>query len=96
MDIYIPSRRDTLFIQSGPSHDPNRPHLHVILTDAKSDPSDTIIKLLLVGFTSLNYNTSCILRVDEHRFIQHDSFVDYANANSRLLTPSYDKCKRAH
>lgn len=84
MDIYIPSRRDTLLIPSGPSHDPNRLHLHVILTNASLDPSDSIMKLLLVGFTSLAYDTSCILRVGEHRFVQHDSFMDYANAK---LTP---------
>lgn len=83
MKLFIPLKRATLLLPSGPAEDPNRKHLFVVLSDPFDCP-DGEKYLLLVGLSSVpeigNYDNSCILRPGDHPFIKHDSFVFYSKA----------------
>lgn len=67
-------KKGTLLIPSGPSHDPDRKHLHVICNEARPDGSH-----LLVSISSWRTrgDPTCRLQKHEHRFLDHDSFVEY-------------------
>lgn len=73
-------RRATLLIPSGPAHDPDRKHLHIVLNDPFPDNTLTP-KVLVVSVTSIpssnKYDASCTLFPGEHPFVVHDSYVVY-------------------
>lgn len=84
MSPFHPVRRATLLYPSGPPHDPDRLHLHILLTDSVGNPlNSNINSTLLVGISSVqlgaSHDTTCLLRVGDHPFITHDSFVFYAD-----------------
>jgi len=71
-------KRGTLLIPSGPSHDPDRKHLHIICTDP-----DECDEQLLVSVCSVRddlYDRTCVLLPHEHEFLRKKSFVYYAKA----------------
>ena len=80
MGIFVPKKRDTLVIpETGPLHDPNRPHLFIVLTNQCKDG-----KHLLVPVCSRHpkCDRSCLLDKDDHRsYLKHDSFVSYFHAD---------------
>ena len=88
MNIFLPFQRATLLMPSGPNHNPNQKHLYVILTDPFDDQGDGIKRVVLVNFTSLhqNYDTSCVIKPNEHRFIKHDSYVLYRRAEIKEVS----------
>lgn len=67
-------KRGTLLIPSGPSHDPDRKHLHVVCNDAREDGTH-----LLVSISSWRSNgdPTCQLQSHEHDFLDRLSFVEY-------------------
>lgn len=70
--------KGTLLIVSGPAHDPQRKHLHVVCNDPDAEGN-----VLLVGIASLTdaaQDTTCILQAHEHSFLRHASYVFYARA----------------
>lgn len=78
MTLFFPIKRATLHIPgTGPKHDPERGHLHVILTDQDENKQN-----LLVGICSYydRCDKACILEKG-HLFIKHKSFVFYAEAD---------------
>lgn len=87
-------RRATLLIPSGPAHDPNRKHLHIVLNDPFPDGSQAP-KVLLVSITSIPasniYDSSCALFPAEHPFIVHHSYVAYNRL--ALVDPSILEAK---
>ena len=88
MDLYLPLRRGTLLIPSGPPDDPERKHLFVILTDPVVDENDGTQRVLLVSISSVRSrydDSTCILRRGDHPFIRHESFVDYREARIELV-----------
>lgn len=73
-------RRATLLIPSGPAHDLDRKHLHIVLNDPFPDSTLTP-KVLVVSVTSVpssnRYDPSCTLFPGEHPFVVHHSYVAY-------------------
>ncbi|GGE11194.1 hypothetical protein GCM10011390_32790 [Aureimonas endophytica] len=72
------AKKGTLLIVSGPRHDPDRKHLHVICNDPDAEG-----RVLIVGICSVTaapHDETCILAAHEHDFLRHPSYVLYARA----------------
>ncbi len=88
MRLFVPLRRATLLIPSGPPQDPDRMHLFILLTQPQADG-----RVLLTTVSSvprgLPHDGTCLLYRGDHPFIRHDSYVFYARsrieAQSALL-----------
>ncbi|HAT50383.1 MAG TPA: hypothetical protein DCS88_08615 [Alphaproteobacteria bacterium] len=81
MSLFIPCKKATVLIPSGPQRDPNRKHLFVLLTDP--DPVRFGVEsVLIVPISSVRegipYDRTCVLESGDHPFIKHRSFVSYA------------------
>ncbi len=78
MRIFLPVRRATILIQSGPAHDPDRFHLFILLNDPVP-PRDG--EVLIVPCSSVHqdryYDSACELPARCHAFITKNSFADY-------------------
>lgn len=89
MTLWRAIQRATVLIPSGPAHDPDRFHLHVVMNDPVPDKNGQH-KVVVVSVTSIppsnQYDTSCTLFPGEHPFVQHGSYVLYARA--RLVDPA--------
>jgi len=89
MSLFVPYRRATLLIPSGPAHDPERKHLFIVLTDPAQVLGYTEKQSLLVGVATLQpdlpHDSTCLLHAGDHEFIRHRSYVHYARA---LIEPS--------
>ncbi|ACI50722.1 conserved hypothetical protein [Gluconacetobacter diazotrophicus PA1 5] len=72
------AKKGTLLIVSGPKHDPERKHLHVVCSDPDEEGNVALVSVCSV--TGTNHDTTCILQKHEHAFLKHDSFVLYARA----------------
>lgn len=74
----MPLKKGTLLIPSGPHHDPDRMHLHVVCTDPCSDG-----KQLLVPICSYvaPCDLTCVLEAHEHSWLKKKSYVLYAKAD---------------
>jgi len=72
---------DTLIIPN--PRDKFDPHLWVVISEPKWDPA----KVVLVNVSSFHgqADRSCILRVGDHPFIKHDTFVFYYHAKCEKL-----------
>ena len=84
MSLFVPFRRATLLIPSGPAHDPDRKHLFIVLTDPAQVLDYTEKQSLLVGVASIQadlpHDPTCLLHAGDHEFIRHKSYVHYARA----------------
>ena len=67
----------TLLIPSGPAHDPERKHLHLVLTDPIEATGEVLIVSIMKIPESNIYDGSCTLFPDEHPFVVHHSVVAY-------------------
>lgn len=80
MTMFLPNRKASLLIPSGPATDPDRKHLFIVLSDPVTDE----YVVLLVSISSVKPNRwndqSCLLFPGDHPFITKDSFVDYSTA----------------
>lgn len=80
MTMFLPNRKASLLVPSGPDHDPDRKHLFIVLSDPVTDE----YVVLLVSISSVKENRwndpSCLLYPGEHPFITKNSFVDYSSA----------------
>jgi hypothetical protein len=72
-------KKGTLLIPSGPSHDADRMHLHVICTDPDTDGKQLIVSICTK--TNAPYDSTCVLQKHEHTFLRHESYVLYRKAN---------------
>lgn len=83
MNGWMAIRRATLLVPSGPAHDVNRHHLHIVLNDPALD-KDGQTRVLIVSVTSIptsqNYDSSCTLFPGEHPFVNKHSYVLYRKA----------------
>ena len=83
MSVFVPLRRATLLIPSGPPQDPSQKHLFVILTDPVSTEAGSK-GVLLVGVSSVRpdlfHDPACLLYPGDHPFIGRKSFVYYRMA----------------
>lgn len=84
MSLFVPYRRATLLIPSGPAHDPDRKHLFIVLADPLQVLQYTEKHSLLVGVASIQpdvpHDSTCLLGAGDHEFIRHRSYVHYARA----------------
>jgi hypothetical protein len=75
--MFFVVRRATLLIPSGPANDPNRKHLYICL----ADPLGAAREALLVPVASVHegepHDATCHLYPGDHRFIRHESYVNY-------------------
>lgn len=82
-----PLRRAALLLPSGPAHDRDRLHLHIVLTDAVTvDPAQPDAHVVVVSVSSVvegaPHDSTCYLEVGDHPFIRHRSYVFYAVATA--------------
>lgn len=76
----MPLRRaGTLLIPSGPSHDPTRPHLHVVCND--TDPQGRNLIVSITSWTNDLCDPTCRVAAFEHDWLTHDSYVLYRKAS---------------
>jgi 5'(3')-deoxyribonucleotidase len=82
--IFIPFKRATLLMPSGPDHDVERKHLFILMTDPVENLETKTKEVLVVSLSTIKpnspYDDTCIIRPYEHPFIKHDSFVFYRNS----------------
>lgn len=100
--MFIPFRRASLLIPSGPIHDPQRKHLFIVLTDPFDDTGNGISRVLLVSISSLRdgCDRACILKPGDHPFIKHESFVVYRSARieeaGKIVSAVHNNIFQAH
>jgi hypothetical protein len=73
---WIAARKATLLIPSGPSHDPNRKHLHIVVTDPNASGDVLIVCVVSIPPTNI-YDSSCTFFPGEHPFIVKDSYIAF-------------------
>jgi len=79
--LFVPYRRATLLIPSGPARDPDQKHFFIVLTDPVRVMDHDAKHSLLVGVSTIYPNVphdpACELHPGDHSFI-HKSYVFYA------------------
>ena len=94
MKLFVPVRRATLLVPSGPDQDPGRKHLFILLSDPQ--PPDQLT--LLVGIASVQENLphdpTCFLYPGDHPFVRHKSYVNYSRARIEPASKLLEGVKR--
>ena len=85
MRLFLPYRKATLLIPSGPDHDPERHHLFVILTDPQPDSNTVLLVSLSTLRRALPHDATCVIAAGEHPFVRRNSYVFYARARIELV-----------
>lgn len=73
---WVAARKATLLIPSGPNHDLNRKHLHIVVTDPNATGYVLIVSVVSIPPTNI-YDPSCTFFPGEHSFIVKDSYVAF-------------------
>ena len=80
--LFVPYRRTTLLVPSGPAYVPDQTHLFILLTDPAQvfeyDGRHSLFVDVTTIHTGIPHDPSCELHADDHSFIKHKSFVFYA------------------
>jgi len=83
MSLFLPLKRATLLIASGPQDDQERKHLFILLTDPRSDEAGKK-SVLMVSLSTIKpgvpHDPSCILHAGDHPFVKRGSYVVYQKA----------------
>lgn len=83
MSLFLPLKRATLLIPSGPQSYQDRKHLFVLLTDPHVDGAGKHC-VLMVSLSTVRsgvpHDATCILYAGDHPFVKHDSYVVYLKA----------------
>mgnify|MGYP000060538622 FL=1 len=83
MSLFLPLKRATLLIPSGPQDDQGRKHLFILLTDPHTDEAGKHC-VLMVSLSTIRkgipHDPTCILYAGDHPFVKHDSYVVYQKA----------------
>ena len=83
MSLFLPLKRATLLIPSGPGGDEDRKHLFILLTDPWGDESGKT-SVLMVSLSTVRkgvpHDPTCVLYPGDHPFVKHDSYVVYQKA----------------
>lgn len=84
MSLFLPLKRATLLIPSGPQGDLDRKHLFILMTDPYQNDANSARFILMVSLSTIRngvpYDPTCILHSGDHPFIKHDSYVVYQKA----------------
>ena len=98
MKLFVPYRRATLLVPSGPAHDPDQKHLFIILTDPAQVRDYDAKHSLLVGvstiYEGIPHDPACELYAGDHPFIRNKSYVYYAEARIEASQKLVDGVKR--
>ncbi len=81
MDIY---KKQTFLMESGPSHNPEKMHLHIVCFDPDIEGNTVIVGV--DTYKNDLCNSDCILYPYEHQFITSKSFVQYRWARIEKAT----------
>jgi hypothetical protein len=66
----------TMFVPgTGPAHDPERPHLYVVLTHPCPDGKIMVVPICTA--IGNKFDRTCVLRIGDHPFIEKDSYIAY-------------------
>lgn len=80
MKLFVPVRRATLLVPSGPIDDPDRKHLFVLLTDPQPPDQSTLLVGVASVYDSIPHDPTCYLYPGDHPFIRRQSYINYARA----------------
>lgn len=80
MTLFLPRRRATALIESGPPTDPERHHLFILMTDPVGDEQEILIVPVCKINRDVYYDNSCELSRDDHDFLHKPSYVAYRHA----------------
>ena len=64
-----------LLVPSGPSHDPDRKHLHIVCTEP--DANGDVVIVGIASYTGQRCDQTCILQPNEHPWLNRESYVIY-------------------
>jgi len=76
---WAPTIGAALLITSGPSHDPNRKHLHVIVTKIADDGAVVLIPIISTTGGARD-DDACELKPGDHPFVTKPCFAFYERA----------------
>ena len=96
--LFVPYRRATLLVPSGPAHDPDQKHLFILLTDPAQILGYENKHSVLVGVTTIHtgipHDPACELYPGDHPFIKRKSCIFYAQARIEPSQKLIDGVKR--
>jgi hypothetical protein len=78
---FLPQKKATLLIPSGPRHDPERKHLWIILTDQCPLNAHLIVSVCTIRIGEY-HDPSCVIEAGEHPRIKEKSYVLYRLARA--------------
>lgn len=81
MRLFLPVRRATLTIPSGPANDPSQEHLHILLTDPYGAERQVLVVSISTFRPGLPHDSTCFLYPGDHEFVRVQSYVYYALAH---------------
>ena len=67
----------TVLIPSGPEHDPNRMHLHIVVARKTGPPAQVLLACVCSILEGQHHDETTILTVSEHTFLRHSSYIKY-------------------
>lgn len=73
------AKKGTLLITSGPVHDPERMHLHIVCCDP-DEKGNVVIVSICSARADGKHDKTCLLQDFEHKFLTHESYVYYREA----------------
>jgi hypothetical protein len=83
MSLFVPFRRATLLVPSGPGGNPDQKHLFILLTNPVPNAANGK-DVLLVGLSSVRaggyHDPACLLYPGDHPFLVRQSYVNYRMA----------------
>ena len=78
--IFLPCRKSTLLIPSGPEDDPDRKHWHVLMTDPQPGNGELLLVCACSVIIGRWHDPSCVLTPADHAFFNRNSFIAYHHA----------------
>ena len=75
MPVY---EKAALLVPSGPSHDSNRKHLHIVCCDPNE--SGQVVIVSIASYVNDLCDGTCILQTNDHIWLRHKSYVLYRSA----------------
>lgn len=70
--------RAALLVPSGPSHNPNLKHLHIVCCNPNENGDVVIVGI--TTYTNTLCDQTCILQPNDHTWLTRESYVLYRNA----------------
>lgn len=67
----------TIWIPSGPAHDPQREHLHFVTARTVGPPAQIMLASLCSVVHGVSYDDATVLLVGDHPRIQRPSYINY-------------------